>query len=144
MSSGDVSEIANQLLMPSRREECHGESLTGRVAGRRRAENGNCRASQISEETEHRAGSACIRRRISPTIFSQRGSPKLALRDILQRRAISVSNGAKRKSTGRLLLQSGALVTRADVAVNRFTRLGAPGRFVKLHQIGALPSPLRQ
>jgi hypothetical protein len=40
MSSGDVSEIANQLPMPSRPEEFHGESLTGRVAGRRRAEMG--------------------------------------------------------------------------------------------------------
>ena len=33
---------------------------------------------------------------------------------------------------------------KADVAVNRFTRLGAPDRFVKLHQIGALPSPVKQ
>ena len=33
MSSGDVSDIANQPLMPSRPEEFHGESLTGRVAG---------------------------------------------------------------------------------------------------------------
>ena len=32
----------------------------------------------------------------------------------------------------------------ADVAVNRFTRLGVPDRFAKLHQIGALPSILRQ
>jgi hypothetical protein len=33
---------------------------------------------------------------------------------------------------------------KADVALNRFTRLGAPDRFVKLHQIGALPSPVKQ
>jgi hypothetical protein len=33
MSSGDFCDIANQPLMPSRPEEFHGESLTGRVAG---------------------------------------------------------------------------------------------------------------
>ena len=33
---------------------------------------------------------------------------------------------------------------KADVAVNRFTRLGVPDRFVKHHQIGALPSPVEQ
>ena len=32
MSSGHVAEIANQPLMPSRPEEFHRESLTGRVA----------------------------------------------------------------------------------------------------------------
>ena len=40
MSSGHVSDIASQPLMPSRPEEFHRESLTGRVAGRRRAEMG--------------------------------------------------------------------------------------------------------
>jgi hypothetical protein len=34
--------------------------------------------------------------------------------------------------------------THSRLAVNRFTRLGVPDRFAKLHQIGALPSPLRQ
>ena len=34
MSSGDFCDIANQPLMPSRPEEFHGVSLTGRVAGR--------------------------------------------------------------------------------------------------------------
>ena len=33
-------------------------------------------------------------------------------------------------------------IREADVAVNRFTRLGVPDRFVKYHQIGALPSPV--
>jgi hypothetical protein len=40
--------------------------------------------------------------------------------------------------------EHGRTIPLADVAVNRFTRLGVPDRFAKLHQIGALPSPLRQ
>jgi hypothetical protein len=39
---------------------------------------------------------------------------------------------------------SGRAVQEADVAVNRFPRLGVPDRFAKLHQIGVLPSPLGQ
>ena len=91
MSSGDVSEIANQPLMPSRPEEFHGESLGGRVAGRRRAEMGITAHRRFQRRRSIGLG---LLAKISPTIFLQRGSPKLALRDILQRRAISVGNGA--------------------------------------------------
>ena len=37
-----------------------------------------------------------------------------------------------------------SLYVKADVAVNRFSRLGVPDRFVKHHQVGALPSPVEQ
>src|SRR6201987_3417096 len=49
----------------------------------------------------------------------------------------SVRRGG-RAPTGKSAALSRRIPT-ADIAVNRFTRLGVPDRFAKLHQIGALP-----
>ena len=130
MSSGDVSDIANQPLMPSRPEEFHGPSQVGsRAVGELKWE-----LPRIADFGGD-AWSACIRRRISPTIFLQRGSPKLCwFSDAGDKRGSASSTdrrpkSAKARSRGKLGAGQAAgamrIQCRCRLSMVRATRAGA-------------------
>ena len=78
MRSGDVSDIANQPLMPSRAEEFHGESLTGRVAGRWPAEMGIAAHRRFQRIRSIWLGLLALGEGYPRRFFLRRGSPKLS------------------------------------------------------------------